>query len=121
MFNNELCVARQIAEMLRIELAGISNELSPTQTGTLVIVGVALGTVAVCVPVPIEIKAMFGPSFTILSVLPAAGNAVDVLAVVVTVTGSVSVGCENKSIFIFIPLAKKEPAHWRANGCWLSE
>lgn len=47
------------------------------------------GTVAVCVPDPMETKAMFGPSLTIRTALPCAGNAIEVLAVLVTATDNV--------------------------------
>lgn len=97
--------------MFKIDAAAMSNVLSPTHTGTLVAVGEAFGTVAVCAAVPMDINAMLGPSLTILNVLPSDGKGVDALAVVVTARGKVNVGCENKSIFIIIPLAKKEPAH----------
>jgi hypothetical protein len=82
----------QIAEMFCIASLGMVKDTSePANTGVDVLVGVEFGTVAVCVPVPTDKYAMFGPMFTTRSVLPAFGRAVDELAVPVTLTGSVSV------------------------------
>lgn len=73
-----------------MESDGIDSVMSvPAKIGVLVAVAVALGKVAVCVPVPIETKAADGPSFIIRTTLPLAGNAADVLADEVTETGSV--------------------------------
>ena len=71
----------------------------PASTGVEVAVEVALGSVAVCVPVPIDTKATFGPSLTIRMELPTAGSAVEVLAVDVTEIGSVSACAENGELF----------------------
>ena len=71
----------------------------PASTGVEVAVAVAFGRVAVCVPVPIDTKATFGPSFTIRMELPTAGSAVEVLAVDVTEIGSVSACAENGELF----------------------
>ena len=54
-----------------------------------VAVAVAFGSVAVCDVAPIETKATFGPSLTIRIELPFPGIAVEVLAVDVTLIGSV--------------------------------
>ena len=87
--------ARQIADMFKAVglpalSLGIVREMSePARTGVDVAVGVALGSVAVWVPAPIETKQLFGPSLTSRMVSPIPGNAVEVLAESVTLMGFV--------------------------------
>lgn len=77
-------------------LAGMVSVMSPTGIGVQVATGEDVaGKVAVCVSVPMDAKAMFGPSLTMRMLFPAAGNAVDVLAVDVTLTSSVDDCAEN--------------------------
>lgn len=88
--------ARQIAEMLNVALSGMDSVISVlAKIGVLVAVGVAFGNVAVCVPTPIDTNAIFGPSLTIRTELPSDGNAAEVLAVAVTLTGNVLACAEN--------------------------
>ena len=68
---------------------------APARTGVLVAVGVAFGRTAVWAPAPIETKATFGPSFTILTEFPWPGSEVLALAVAVTATGFVRLVAEN--------------------------
>ena len=67
----------------------------PARTGVLVAVGVAFGNVAVCVPDPMDMNALFGPSLTMRIELPRFGSAVEVLALSVTLIGLVLDVAEN--------------------------
>jgi len=77
--------------------------------GVEVAVGVALGSVAVCVPVPTAINALFGPRLTTLIVDPTAGSAADVLAVELTEIGSV-LACAGNG-FMFCMLSPRISPH----------
>lgn len=92
-------------------LNGIAREISePARTGVQVATGLEVGgTVAVCTPVPTEMNAVFGPSFTTRSVLPVDGSAVELDADVVTAIFSVLHCAENKLGVIYI-LSRRLPA-----------
>lgn len=92
---------RVIAEIFQIPLFGRERAISlPGNTGVLVAVGVALGSVAVCALSPIATKTMTAPSLMRRMTEPCPGNATDALAVVVTDMGSVLTAHVNGCTFI---------------------